>query len=130
MAKISSKYLNLEGLSALIESSKNTSDFDGALIMTSFGMIIGKLSPVFSETDVPHAAELVYDYKEEYVTSVKDSGESVEIIGDGSLLVLEEATIIYGNNTTIDMDEITIHCADCIGFSPINLEKFRAKISK
>ena len=28
--------------------------------------------PVYSETDVPHAAELVYDYKEEYVTSYKE----------------------------------------------------------
>ncbi|WP_294352391.1 hypothetical protein [uncultured Clostridium sp.] len=130
MAKISSKYLNIEGLGVLIESSKNTSCFDGALIMTSFGMIIGKISPVFSETDVPHAAELVYDYKEEYVKAAKDSGETIEIIGDGSLLVLEEATIIYGNNTTVDMDEVTIHCADVIGFSPINLEKFKAKISK
>ncbi|MDS0524535.1 hypothetical protein NNC19_02520 [Clostridium sp. SHJSY1] len=125
MLKISSKYLNVEGLQTLIESSKNTSEFDGALIITSLGMIVGKLVPLYSETEVPHAAELVYDYKEEYVSSNKD----IEIIGDGSLIVMEEVTIIYGNNTKVDIEEITIHCTDIIGFSPINIEKFKSSLN-
>ncbi|MBD7911529.1 hypothetical protein [Clostridium cibarium] len=130
MSKISSKYLNLEGLSTLIESSKKTSEFNGALIMTSFGMVIGKLAPVYSGTDIPHAAELVYDYKEEYVKSFQEEyKEDIEIIGDGSLIVIEDATIIYGNNLKVDIEEITIHCSDVIGFSPINIEKFKGNLS-
>lgn len=126
MAKISSKYLNMEGLAALLEASKGKSDFDGALIMTSFGMVIGKMAPVYSETEIPHAAELVYDYKTEYVDLYKEQNkEELEIIGDGSLVVLEEATVIYSNNTKIELDEITIHCSDVIGFTPINIEKFK-----
>lgn len=125
MAKISSKFLNIEGLGQLIESSKNTSKFDGAMIMTSFSMIVGKLKPVYSETDVPHAAELVYDYKESYVSAME---EPVEIIGDGSLLVLEDATIINGTNK-ITVDEFTVHCSDVIGFTPINIEEFLQKLN-
>lgn len=125
MGKISSKYLNMEGLSALLEASKGKSDFDGALIITSFGMIVGKMVPVYSETDVPHAAELVYDYKEEYVTSYK---EELDIIGDGSLVVLENATVMYGNNNKVELEEITIHCEDIIGFTPINIEKFKSNL--
>jgi len=49
MAKISSKYLNMEGLQALLDASKNKSDFDGALIITSFGMIIGTMAPVIQK---------------------------------------------------------------------------------
>jgi hypothetical protein len=129
MSKISSKYLNLEGLSALIQSSKETSEFDGALIMTNLGMIIGKLVPVYSETEVPHAAELVYDYKEEYVKSFEEEyKEKIEILGDGSLIVMEDATIIYGNNIKVQIEEITIHCSDVIGFSPINIENFKSRI--
>lgn len=129
MGKISSKYLNMEGLSALLEASKGKSDFDGALIITSFGMIVGKMVPVYSETDVPHAAELVYDYKEEYVTSYKEEyKEELEIIGDGSLVVLENATVMYGNNNKVELEEITIHCEDIIGFTPINIEKFKSNL--
>ena len=129
MAKISSKYLNMEGLSALINASRNKSDFDGAMLMTSFGMVVGNIVPTYSETEVPHAAELVYDYKEEYVSLFKEQNkEELEIIGDGSLVVLENATIIYSNNNKIELDEITIHCDDVIGFTPVNIEKFKSNL--
>ncbi len=132
LAKVSSKYLNMEGLSALLEASKNKSDFDGAMIMTSFGMIIGKIVPVYSETDIPHAAELVNDYKTEYVDIFHEQNEDeeLEIIGDGSLVVLEDATVIYGNNNTVELEEITIHCTDVIAFNPINLAQFKEKLNK
>lgn len=129
MAKISSKYLNMEGLSALINASRNKSDFDGAMLMTSFGMVVGNIVPTYSETEIPHAAELVYDYKEEYVSLFKEQNkEELEIIGDGSLVVLENATIIYSNNNKIELDEITIHCDDVIGFTPVNIEKFKSNL--
>lgn len=129
MAKISSKYLNMEGLSALINASRNKSDFDGAMLMTSFGMVVGNIVPTYSETEIPHAAELVYDYKEEYVSLFKEQNkEELEIIGDGSLVVLENATIIYSNNNKIELDEITIHCDDVIGFTPVNIEKFKSSL--
>ena len=100
MAKISSKYLNMEGLSALINASRNKSDFDGVMLMTSFGMIVGNIVPTYSETEVPHAAELVYDYKEEYVNLFKEQNkyEELEIIGDGSLVVLENVTEMKWSN--------------------------------
>ncbi|MBE6047843.1 MAG: hypothetical protein E7213_05485 [Clostridium sp.] len=130
MAKISSKYLNMEGLQALLDASKNKSDFDGALIITSFGMIIGTMAPVYSETDIPHAAELVNDYKQEYVSLFKEQNkEELQIIGDGSLVVLENATVIYSNNNKLELDEISIHCDDVIGFTPINIEKFKKSIN-
>lgn len=122
--KISSKYLNIEGLSALIEASKNKSNFDGVLLMTSNGMVIGKLAPVFSETDIPTAAELVYDYKESYMDACINNKEDVEVIGDGSLLVVKDALIKQGNMPFVKIDELTLHCADIIGFSPINIEEF------
>lgn len=129
MAKISSKYLNMEGLSALINASRNKSDFDGAMLMTSFGMVVGNIVPTYSETEVPHAAELVYDYKEEYVTLFKEQNkDELEIIGDGSLVVLENATVIYSNNNKVELDEITIHCDDVIGFTPVNIEKFKSSL--
>ncbi|MGG7177657.1 hypothetical protein ACQPU1_08700 [Clostridium paraputrificum] len=128
MSKISSKYLNLEGLSALIESAKDTSPYDGALILTSAGIIAGKLSPVFSETDIPTAAELVYDYKESYMNGCINNKEDVEVIGDGSLLVIKEALVKYGNNPALALEEITIHCSDVIGFSPINLDSFKKQL--
>lgn len=129
MAKISSKYLNMEGLSALINASRNKSDFDGAILMTSFGMVVGNIVPTYSETEVPHAAELVYDYKEEYVTLFKEQNkDELEIIGDGSLVVLENATVIYSNNNKVELDEITIHCDDVIGFTPVNIEKFKSSL--
>ena len=129
MAKISSKYLNMEGLSALINASRNKSDFDGAMLMTSFGMVVGNIVPTYSETEVPHAAELVYDYKEEYVSLFKEQNkEELEIIGDGSLVVLENVTIIYSNNNKVELDEITIHCDDVIGFTPVNIEKFKSNL--
>lgn len=122
--KISSKYLNIEGLSALIEASKNKSNFDGVLLMTSNGMVIGKLAPVFSETDIPTAAELVYDYKESYMDACVNNNKDVEVIGDGSLLVVKDALIKQGNMPFIKIDELTLHCTDIIGFSPINIEEF------
>ena len=129
MAKISSKYLNMEGLSALINASRNKSDFDGAMLMTSFGMVVGNIVPTYSETEVPHAAELVYDFKEEYVTLFKEQNkDELEIIGDGSLVVLENATVIYSNNNKVELDEITIHCDDVIGFTPVNIEKFKSSL--
>ena len=130
MAKISSKYLNMEGLSALINASRNKSDFDSVMLMTSFGMIVGNIVPTYSETEVPHAAELVYDYKEEYVNLFKEQNkeEELEIIGDGSLVVLENVTVIYNNNNKIELDEFTVHCNDVIGFTPVNIKKFKSSL--
>lgn len=128
MNKISSKFLNMEGLAALVESSRNKSNFNGVLLLTNAGMIIGNLTPVFSNTDVPTAAELVYDYKESYIQACIDNNENFEIMGDGSLLVVKDAMIKSNNGPLISLDEITVHCDSIIGFSPINIEEFKSQI--
>lgn len=125
MNKISSKYLNLLSLSSLIDVLNKNSNYDGALLLTSFGLIIGKIDTPKELTDEPLIADIIANQKNSLIENLKkENNEPIELVGDGSMIVLKDATIKYSTNSTIKINEITLHCDQIIGFSPVNIEDF------
>lgn len=122
MEKLSSKYLNMLCLTKMIESQ---SQYDGLLLFTAFGLVVGKPFMPLSLSDNPTVSEIICQSKEEIVyPPSKNKEQQYELIGDGSMIILRDAVIKYSFNSTIKINEITVHCSDIIGFSPINIHEF------
>lgn len=122
---ISSKYLNLLNLASLIHVMDNEKKIDGALLLTSFGLIVGKIDTPNELTNKSVVADLIANQKKSLVDNSKEEGNvPIELIGDGSMLVVKDATIKYSNNSTININEITLHCDQIIGFAPVNIQDF------
>lgn len=121
MKQISSKYLNLNLLSAIANSEEGY-----VILMTSFGHVVGRLffaADVLDET----VCGLISSAKEEIIKNMETDG--VEIIGDGSLISVKDAIAVYGDGRTLSFDELTLHCDQIIGFSPITRESYEAYLT-
>ncbi|MDF2985760.1 MAG: hypothetical protein K0R50_1270 [Eubacterium sp.] len=118
---ISSKYLNLHALSTLIEASN---ELDGVILLTPFGLVAGKLLIPVANPNISSVAEAIGTIKDNLISNYEDNGESVSLVGDGSIIVVKDATIKYGNNSTIKCNDLSLHCSDIIGFSPIKMQDF------
>jgi hypothetical protein len=106
----------------MIESQ---SQYDGLLLFTAFGLVVGKPFMPLSLSDNPTVSEIICQSKEEIVyPPSKNKEQQYELIGDGSMIILRDAVIKYSFNSTIKINEITVHCSDIIGFSPINIHEF------
>ena len=123
MKRISSKYLNLEGLSFLIEKSETS---NCALLLTNFGYVIGDLDLNSSDDDNASVAYAVALYKSKVLES---DSEDLELINDGSLISIKNAIVKYSNNMTLNFKELTIHSNDVVGFAPINRDEILSQLS-
>ncbi|MGU8548616.1 hypothetical protein ACV3QO_04870 [Clostridium perfringens] len=126
MIRISSKYLNLRALAALVND--DSTNFNGVLLIIPSGVLIGELSidsesSVFSNTVVNIKEKLLNKYMEEF--------DDVKLIGDGSSIALKNSSFINSsNNIIISTDEITVHCSDIIAFMPINLDDYKKQLQQ
>ncbi|MCX0412817.1 hypothetical protein [Clostridium perfringens] len=126
MIRISSKYLNLRALAALVND--DSTNCNGVLLIIPSGVLIGELSidsesSVFSNTVVNIKEKLLNKYMEEF--------DDVKLIGDGSSIALKNSSFINSsNNIIISTDEITVHCSDIIAFMPINLDDYKKQLQQ
>ena len=115
MKKVSSKFLNLRSLAAVTETLDSS---DSVILLTNFGHIIGELYFNESEEDLT-VSDLIIKGK----TILLDKMES-DTIGDGSMICVKNAIVKYSNSMTFNFNEITVHCDDIVGFSPINRDSY------
>lgn len=115
MVKCSSKYLNLEALGQITDINPSS---DAVILLTNFGYIIGELDFDGSDDNLS-VANLIMKTK----SKICDS-EDIEAFNDGSLICVKNVTVKYANNLTISFNELTVHCDDIVGFSPINKADF------
>ena len=117
MKQMSSKYLNLNLLSAIANSG------DGYVILiTNFGHVMGRLYYAGDQMDETMAA------KDEVIKNMRE--EDVEFIGDGSMICVKEAIVTYAAGHTLSFDELTLHCDQIVGFSPIDRESYVANLEQ
>lgn len=119
MKKCSSKYLNLHALESITKSNPSS---NSVILLTNFGYIIGELDLDGSE-DNHNVSNLISRIK----SSILESGE-VDIFGDGSSVCIKNAVVKYANNSTLNFNELTVHCEDIVGFAPINKSEILSQI--
>ncbi|MBS3202480.1 hypothetical protein J0J80_10230 [Turicibacter bilis] len=122
MKQMSSKYLNLNLLSAMANSG------DGYVILiTNFGHVMGRLYYAGDQMDETMAG-IISAAKDEVIKNMRE--EDVEFIGDGSMICVKEAIVTYAAGHTLSFDELTLHCDQIVGFSPIDRESYVANLEQ
>lgn len=116
---ISSKFLNLTTLNAMINADTESVSFDGVLLITSAGTIIGKFAN--DEDDPNSIGTMLTDNK---VKAIDDNNEPLNLIGDGSIITLKDVIFKCNNNVNLRTNYLIVHCEDVIAFVPIKLNNF------
>ncbi|MCB2297813.1 hypothetical protein [Clostridium tagluense] len=125
MLKVPSKFLNLTILANLIRDTGKEQNIDGALILTSFGFIIGKIDIPDNLNDKFTILNFIASQKTSVINNSNVEGnDPIELMGDGSMLIVTDAVIKYANNSTISINQITLHCDQIIGFAPVNIQDY------
>lgn len=123
MKQMSAKYLNLNLLSAMANSG------DGYVILiTNFGHVMGRLffaGDVLDET----MCGMISTAKEEIIKNMSLEDE-VELIGDGSMICVKDAIVTYVAGHSLSFEEITLHCDQIVGFSPIDRESYESQLDE
>ena len=123
MKQMSAKYLNLNLLSAMANSG------DGYVILiTNFGHVMGRLffaGDVLDET----MCGVISTAKEEIIKNMSLEDE-VELIGDGSMICVKDAIVTYAAGHSLSFEEITLHCDQIVGFSPIDRESYESQLDE
>ncbi|MDO4925791.1 MAG: hypothetical protein Q3980_09025 [Turicibacter sp.] len=123
MKQMSAKYLNLNLLSAMANSG------DGYVILiTNFGHVMGRLffaGDVLDET----MCGMISTAKEEIIKNMSLEDE-VELIGDGSMICVKDAIVTYAAGHSLSFEEITLHCDQIVGFSPIDRESYESQLDE
>lgn len=123
MKQMSAKYLNLNLLSAMANSG------DGYVILiTNFGHVMGRLffaGDVLDET----MCGMISTAKEEIIKNMSLEDE-VELIGDGSMICVKDAIVTYAAGHSLSFEEITLHCDQIVGFSPIDCESYESQLDE
>lgn len=123
MKQMSAKYLNLNLLSAMANSG------DGYVILiTNFGHVMGRLffaGDVLDET----MCGIISTAKEEIIKNMSLEDE-VELIGDGSMICVKDAIVTYAAGHSLSFEEITLHCDQIVGFSPIDRESYESQLDE
>jgi len=133
--RVSSKAINVDLAHTLRESVKSTSDSPIKMMyLTSYGFITGipkvptsqsENSKDFLKESLSKSSELDLNVlmllKEELVAQ---SDEKLEIIGDGSFIVLSEAKIYHNSLDAhvISLGTFILHVADIIGFTYVPVD--------
>lgn len=120
MKQMSAKYLNLNLLSAMANAG------DGHVILiTNFGHVMGRLffaGDVLDET----MCGMISTAKEEIIKNMS-SEEDVQLIGDGSMICVKDAIVTYAAGHRLSFEELTLHCDQIVGFSPIDRESYESQ---
>lgn len=120
--KISSKYLNLEALSLITNCEELQENIDGVLLLTSYGLIIGKLiTTVPEDCNKKLVSVLIGEIKAKIIKSFEEAGDSIELVNDGSMITIEDAVVKSHNNSTLKLSEVTVFSDHIIGFLPVNI---------
>lgn len=121
MKQVSAKYLNLNLLSAMANAG------DGYVILiTNFGHVMGRLffaGDVLDET----TCGMISAAKDEIIKNMSLEDE-VELIGDGSMICVKDAIVTYANGNRLTFEEMTLHCDQIVGFSPIDRESYESQL--
>lgn len=127
MSNLSSKFIHMLAAKALLKCEKdaNNSTHNGVLLLTNFGFVYGEFSKT-DPSDNTNVSNALIDLREKFFNEFKSEGNT--IIGNGSIVILENATVKYTNNMTINMKEIIIFCDDIVGYYPIDLSKFSGQL--
>lgn len=127
MSNLSSKFIHMLAAEALLKSEKDADDstHTGVLLLTNFGFVYGEFSKT-DPSDNTNVSNVLLDLREKLSSKFESEGDT--IIGNGSVVILENATVKYSNNTTINMKEIIIFCDDIVGYYPIDLSKFSGQL--
>lgn len=123
MQNISSKYLSITTIESLLKVNDEDTfiNCNGILLIMPFGIVYGK----FMSTDADNPKTLA-DIIMNAISSSKNQciEDGLTIIGDGSQIMLKDATIKYPNGMNIKINEITIFCDQVCGYYPIDLAIF------
>lgn len=127
MSQISSKYSHLYATECLVSTEKETNEVihDGILLVTNFGIVYGKFSDS-NPDDTTIASNAILKIREKLIENSKANGDSV--IGDGSVIVLNDAVVKYSNNMTLNMKEIIIFCDQIVGYYPVDLSQISGQL--
>lgn len=127
MSNVSSKFIHMLSAEALLTSEKKSNDstHDGILLLTNFGFVYGQFSKV-EPSDNTNVVNVLLGLRENFSNKFESEGDT--IIGNGSVVVLENAVVKYTNNMTISMKEIIIFCDDIVGYYPVDLSKFSEQL--
>lgn len=124
--RYSSKYLNLEALDLVVRANPTT---DCVIITTSAGIVIGELCLEIAENieDSTSLRDMVLYAKEKLMNS--DVFQDVELIGDGSTILLKNAIILFDNKVRFNMNQYVVHCDDIVGFSASNRQDLMKQLN-
>ncbi|MDE5978148.1 MAG: hypothetical protein K2G70_06785 [Turicibacter sp.] len=118
MKQVSSKYLNLNLLSTLASTG------DGYVILiTNFGHVMGRLYYAGDQTNETMTG-IISSAKDEIIKNMSE--EAIELVGDGSMICVKKAIVTYAAGHTLSFEELTLHCDQIVGFSPIDGESYEA----
>ena len=121
MKQVSAKYLNLNLLSAMANAG------DGYVILiTNFGHVMGRLFFAGDGLDETTCG-MISAAKEEIIKNMSLEDE-VELIGDGSMICVKDAIVTYANGHRLTFEEMTLHCDQIVGFSPIDRESYESQL--
>ncbi len=123
MKNISSKYISISTVESLLKVNEENKSMncDGILLIMPFGIVYGK----FMDTNLDDL-KTVADILLSCSNNAKDdaSKDDLNLIGDGSQVILKDATIKYPTGITLNMNEISIFCDQICGYYPIDLSIF------
>lgn len=124
MANISSKKTHFLTVASLLHAEKDSNDqtHDGILLITSSSLIYGKIREINIDNPGTNVTDILMSSRKKVIDKNIQQGNT--LIGDGSSIVIEDATIKYSNNITLNMKEIIIFTDQIIGYYPINISDF------
>ncbi len=123
--RYSSKWINIKQLD-IIRTALKEPEKQFLCFLTGFGLVTGQISIVSKDkksdiherikqvlTENENILNLVTDLKTYYIDSI----ENIELIGDGSSVILENVTIFKDSqNVLMRADTFLLHCEDVMGF--------------
>lgn len=126
MKNISSKYLSIDTVKKLLEVAEEDKSIncDGILLIMPFGIVYGK----FMNNNLDNL-KTISDILLSCSDVAKDNviKDNMNIIGDGSQVILKDATIKYPTGITLKMNEVFIFCDQVCGYYPIDLSVFESQ---
>lgn len=127
MSNISSKYTHMLAAESVLiaEKKANDSSHDGILLFTNFGFIYGKFSNI-DPKDKYNVSNVILNSREQGLNKAND--EKFSLIGDGSVIVLQDAVVKYSNNMTLNMKEMIVFCDQIVGYYLVNLAQISEQL--
>ncbi|MCQ2014678.1 hypothetical protein [Clostridium butyricum] len=128
MSNISSKATHMISAEAYISCQKdiNNQSNPGILVLTNFGFVYGKIHKINFD-DKTNVANVLLDTRNKLTEKYVSQGDTM--INDGSHIVIDDATVKYSNNMTLNFAQIIILIDQIVGYYPVDLSSMDSQLN-